>query len=95
MSLKNLELSIQKNLKVYLVNEVFEKRNYSVADAYFYINIFQTFFFLFECSQFLNSFLQIFAYSIYLFVSDSRTIATFGVEHYTPTNFFIRKSKVH
>ena len=39
MSLKNLELSIQKNLKVYLVNEVFEKRNYSVADAYFYINI--------------------------------------------------------
>ena len=25
MSLKNLELSIQKNLKVYLVNEVFEK----------------------------------------------------------------------
>ena len=41
MSLKNLELSIQKNLKVYLVNEVFEKRNYSVADAYFYINIFK------------------------------------------------------
>ena len=39
MSLKNLELSIQKNLKVYLINEVFEKRNYSVADAYFYINI--------------------------------------------------------
>lgn len=98
MSLKNLELSIQKNLKVYLVNEVFEKRNYSVADAYFYINILSGHisFFYSNVANFLNSFLQIFAYSIYLFVSDSRTITTFGVGAlilFFPTKFLIRKSK--
>ena len=72
MSLKNLELSIQKNLKVYLVNEVFEKRNYSVADAYFYINILSghVSFFYSNVAGFLNSLLQIVAYSVYLFLSD-------------------------
>tara|TARA_Y100001958_G_C21247805_1_gene579642 strand:+ start:2184 stop:3809 length:1626 start_codon:yes stop_codon:yes gene_type:complete len=98
MSLKNLELSIQKNLKVYLVNEVFEKRNYSVADAYFYINILSghVSFFYSNVAGFLNSLLQIVAYSIYLFLSDSRTILTFGLGAlvlFYPTKFLIKKSK--
>ena len=38
MILKNLELEVQKNLKVHLLGEIFNKRNYSVADAYYYIN---------------------------------------------------------
>ncbi len=98
MSLKNLELSIQKNLKVYLVNEVFEKRNYSVADAYFYINILSghVSFFYSNVAGFLNSLLQIVAYSTYLFFSDSRTIFTFGLGAlvlFYPTKFLIKKSK--
>ena len=98
MSLKNLELSIQKNLKVYLINEVFEKRNYSVADAYFYINILSghVSFFYSNVAGFLNSLLQIFAYSFYLFLSDSRTILTFGLGALVliyPTKFLIKKSK--
>ena len=98
MSLKNLELSIQKNLKVYLINEVFEKRNYSVADAYFYINILSGHisFFYSNVANFINSFLQIVAYSIYLFLSDSRTILTFGLGAlvlFYPTRFLIKKSK--
>ncbi len=98
MSLKNLELSIQQNLKVYLVNEVFEKRNYSVADAYFYINILSghVSFFYSNVAGFLNSLLQIVAYSTYLFFSDSRTIFTFGLGAlvlFYPTKFLIKKSK--
>mgnify|MGYP001495967950 CR=1 FL=1 len=98
MSLKNLELSIQKNLKVYTINEVFEKRNYSVADAYFYINILSGHisFFYSNVANFINSFLQIIAYSIYLFLSDSRTILTFGLGAmvlFYPTKFLIKKSK--
>jgi len=98
MSLKNLELSIQKNLKVYLVNEVFEKRNYSVADAYFYINVLSghVSFFYSNVAGFLNSLLQIVAYSFYLFLSDSRTILTFGLGAlilFYPTKFLIKKSK--
>ena len=36
--LKELELNISLNLRTYLFNEVFEKRNYSVSDAYFFVN---------------------------------------------------------
>lgn len=98
MSLKSLELSIQKNLKVYLVNEVFEKRNYSVADAYFYINVLSghVSFFYSNVAGFLNSLLQIVAYSFYLFLSDSRTILTFGLGAlilFYPTKFLVKKSK--
>ena len=35
ITLKKLELGVQENLKVHLLKEVFEKRNYSIADAYF------------------------------------------------------------
>ena len=38
ISLKKLELNVRQNLNVFLLREVFDKRNYSVADAYFYLN---------------------------------------------------------
>ena len=31
-------MTVTRNIKVQLLTEVFEKRNYSVADAYFYLN---------------------------------------------------------
>ena len=36
MTMKKLEMRVTRNIKVHLLREVFEKRNYSVADAYFY-----------------------------------------------------------
>jgi len=38
MTMKKLEMRVTRNIKVHLLKEVFEKRNYSVSDAYFYIN---------------------------------------------------------
>ena len=38
MTMKKLEFAVSRNIKVHLLSEVFEKRNYSVADAYFYLN---------------------------------------------------------
>ena len=38
MTMKKLEMRVTRNIKVYLLKEVFDKRNYSVSDAYFYIN---------------------------------------------------------
>ena len=35
---KIMVLNIQKNLKLHILEEIFEKRNYSTADAYFYID---------------------------------------------------------
>ncbi len=98
ITLKKLELEVQENLKVYLLNEVFEKRNYSIADAYFFINELSSHvsFFYSNLASFLNSFLQIIAYLVYLVIADSRTIFTFGIGAliiFFPTKFLIRKAR--
>jgi len=38
MNLEILKLNIQINLRNYFINEVFDKGNYSVSDAFFYVN---------------------------------------------------------
>ena len=79
MILRRIEESADKNLKVYLLQEIFDKRNYSVADSYFFINVLSghVAFFYSSFASFLNSFLQILAYSIYLFISDPGSVAIF------------------
>tara|TARA_B100000945_G_C20415946_1_gene615143 strand:- start:1046 stop:2665 length:1620 start_codon:yes stop_codon:yes gene_type:complete len=98
MTLKKLELNVQENLKLFLLTEVFEKRNYSVADAYFYINVLagHVSFFYSNLANFLNSALQIFAYVGYLIIADSRTIFTFSIGAliiFFPTRFLIKKAR--
>ncbi len=98
ITLKKLELDIQENIKIYLLNEVFDKRNYSVADAYFYINVLSghVSFFYSNLASFLNSILQIIAYLFYLFLADSRTIITFllgALVIYYPTKYLIKKAR--
>lgn len=96
--IKQLELEVQKNLKVYLLREVFEKRNYSVADAYFYLNGLSVHisFFYSNVTIFINSSLQIFAYTTYLFLSDSRIIFTFAIGAAIlsfPSRYFIKRAR--
>jgi ABC-type multidrug transport system fused ATPase/permease subunit len=96
--LKKLELDVQENLRVYLLNEVFEKRNYSIADAYFFINELASHisFFYSNLAGFMNSLLQMFAYLIYLILADTRTIFTFGIGAviiFFPTKFLITKAR--
>jgi len=81
MIIKNLELNVQKNLKVHLLKEIFEKRNYSVSDAYFYINSLTTHisFFYSSFASFLNFLLQILSFSIYLLFSNPGVIAAFFI----------------
>ena len=77
--IKNLEFNVNLNMKTYLLNEVFEKRNYSVADTYFYVNTLSGHiaYFYSSFSGFLTSLLQIFIYSSYLLVVDSRSVGLF------------------
>ena len=98
ITLKQLELNVQENLKVYLLNEVFEKRNYSIADAYFFINELSGHisFFYSNLAGFLNSLLQMIAYLTYLILADTTTIFTFGVGAliiFFPTKFLIQKAR--
>jgi ATP-binding cassette subfamily B protein len=81
MIIKKIEESSSKNLKVYLLTEIFNKRNYSIADSYYYINILSGHisFFYSSFASFLNSFLQIVFYSGYLFISNTKTVLVFFI----------------
>ena len=75
-----LELSINKNLKIYILNEIFDKRNYSVSDSYYFINVISMHisYFFSSFASFLNNLLQIFVYVTYLFFTDVNTVIVFG-----------------
>ena len=57
--LKRLEINVKKNIQVYFLQEIFDRRNYSVADSFFYINTLSGHisFFYSNVASFMNSFL--------------------------------------
>lgn len=77
--IKDLEFKVNLNMKTYLLNEIFEKRNYSVADSYFYVNTLSGHiaYFYSSFSGFIISFLQILIYSIYLLIVDISSVGIF------------------
>ena len=98
MIIKNLELNVQKNLKVHLLSEIFNKRNYSVADAYFYINTLTTHisFFYSSFTSFLNYSLQTLAFTIYLFLTNSEIMSSFLIGVFVlsfPLTFLLKKAR--
>ena len=66
---KIMVLNIQKNLKLHILEEIFEKRNYSTADAYFYIDNVtgHIAFFYTALITFANSIIQSFGFVAYLY----------------------------
>ena len=81
MILKKIELSVSKNLRVYILTQIIDKRNYSMADTFFYVNTLSTHisFFYSSFASLLNSGLQIIAYSTYLIITDLEAVTVFGV----------------
>jgi len=79
INMKSLELEIHKNLRVHLLKEVFDKSNYSVSDAYFYVNELtgHITFFYGGVTAFFMSIIQIFAYGYYLFDSNYKILFFF------------------
>tara|TARA_B100001564_G_C20664743_1_gene683218 strand:+ start:1533 stop:3170 length:1638 start_codon:yes stop_codon:yes gene_type:complete len=96
--LKILELRVQKNLKRYLLSEVFDKSNYSIADAYFFINTLTGHigYFYSALASFLNFFIQTLAYLLFLIYSDQRTVITFAfgaIILFLPSRYLILKAR--
>lgn len=79
--LYRIELSVNKNLKIHILKEIFDKRNYSVADSYYFINVISMHvsYFFSSFASFLNNILQIIVYTAYLVVADINTVFVFGV----------------
>ena len=79
--IKDLEFKVSRNMKTYMLNEIFEKRNYSVADSYFYINTLSGHiaYFYSSFSGFITSLLQILIYTSYLLIVDVSSVGIFLV----------------
>jgi len=76
-----LKIEIEKNLRHHLMEEIFDKGNYSISDAYFYVNTIsnQVASFYGTFAVFLGSALQILAYTTYLLITNTQTILVFLV----------------
>ena len=79
--LYKIELSVNKNLKIHILKEIFDKRNYSVSDSYYFINVISMHvsYFFSSFASFLNNLLQISIYTIYLVIADINTVFVFGI----------------
>jgi ABC-type multidrug transport system fused ATPase/permease subunit len=100
LMLKKLELTVNKNLKEYFLEQIFEKRNYTVADSYFFINTLTMHisFFYSSFSNFLNGVFQILIFSLYLIISDINAVLIFGVGVIIltfPVKLILRKAKYY
>jgi ATP-binding cassette, subfamily B, bacterial len=98
MTMKKLEMRVTRNIKVHLLREVFEKRNYSVSDAYFYINQLagHVSFFYGNLVGFANSILQTIAYVSYLTLADKNAFLAFGlgiIVLFYPIRIFISRAR--
>ena len=78
--LYKIELSVNKNLKIHILKEIFDKRNYSVSDSYYFINVISMHvsYFFSSFASFLNNLLQIVIYISYLLIADVNTVFVFG-----------------
>jgi len=79
MNVIKLKIDIEKNLRLHLMEEIFDKGNYSISDAYFYVNTIsnQVASFYGTFAIFLGSALQIMAYTGYLLITNTETILIF------------------
>ena len=98
MLLKALELNVRENINVFLLKEVFDKRNYSIADGFFYLNVLSGHisYFYSNLTNFINSVLQVIAFTVYLVISDVETVGTFGIGAlilYYPTKSLLKKAR--
>jgi len=96
--LKKLEHDVQFNLKNYMLKQLFDNRNFSTADTYFYVNTLTVHisYFYASISSFLNFALQSIAFSSYLFFTEPKTISAFivGIIFLIyPIYFLIKKSR--
>ncbi len=76
-----LQLDIENNLRIHLLGEIFKKGNYSISDAYFYVNTIsnQVGYFYSTLALFLGSLLQIVIFTMYLLFTNSQVVFYFGL----------------
>jgi len=98
MILKRIQSSVDINLKSFIMEDIFKKRNFSTADSYFYLNQLSSHisFFYSNVASFMINLLQIAIYLLYLFISESQIVVIFlisGILISLPFKYFLSKSR--
>ncbi len=98
INITKLRLEVEENLRDQLIKEIFSQGNYSSSDAYFYINTIagQVSGFYSTLATFIGSVLQVFAYTVYLIITDfnSLIILSAGIAIlYFPTIYIIKQGR--
>jgi ATP-binding cassette subfamily B protein len=100
LNIEKLGLDVIVSLRSYLMKEAFNKGNLSISDAYFYINQVSghVSFFYRSFASFINSFVQILGYSIFLFFSEPDVFIIFifgALILLVPTKLLLKKGKFY
>tara|TARA_B110000444_G_scaffold151054_1_gene141339 strand:+ start:3639 stop:5249 length:1611 start_codon:yes stop_codon:yes gene_type:complete len=98
INIQSLQLEVEESLRTHLMSEVFNKSNYSVADAYFYVNELSRHvsYFYGSLASSLNYFLQILVYSLYLSTTNLSTVIYFfggSILLFFPTKYFLKRGR--
>jgi len=98
INITKLRLEVEENLRDQLIEEIFSQGNYSSSDAYFYINTIagQVSSFYSTLATFIGSILQVFAYTVYLIITDfnSLIILSGGIAIlYFPTIYIVKQGR--
>ena len=80
INITKLRFSIEQNLRVYLMREVFDKGNYSTSDAYYFTNTLSGGIanFYSSTATLVNIFIQMIVYISYLLFQDVQTVLIFA-----------------
>ena len=98
INIQSLQLQVEESLRTHLMEEVFDKSNYSVADAYFYVNELSRHvsYFYGSLASSLNYSLQILVYSLYLATTNLNTVMYFfigAILLFFPTKYFLKRGR--
>ena len=77
----DMQKKVEKNLRTYLLTQVYKSGNYSIADSMYYTNIFSSHigYFYLALTNFLNSIIQLLVYGSFLIYADLKTVSVFGI----------------
>lgn len=98
VNIHSLQLQVEKNLKMYILTEIYKKGNYSIADATFYTNTLSGHlsYFYGALAGIANNIIQIIVYSSFLLFADLETISIFilgGLVLFFPTKYLLKYAR--
>ena len=81
LNIFGLQFEIEKNLRKYMINQIFNKGNYSISDTYYFVNTIsvQVGAFFKTLASFISSSLQVLVFSTYLLYTNQEIIKYFFI----------------